>query len=253
MRSDGTVSDRTRAALDGLRAAGIALLLVTGRPPRWMHMIAVQTGHSGVALVANGAGVYDLTTEQLTRTDPLSPEAATEVAARITAVAPDAVLAGETGLSFYREAAYRSDYQDMPGTRIVERAAVTAQPLLKLLVRTPSHDADALLAAGREVVTEDLATLTHSSSGGLLEISAAGVSKASGLARAAASLGVTAAEVLAFGDMPNDLPMLGWAGRSYAVGNAHPEVAALATARTASNDDDGVALVLERLLRGQPV
>jgi hydroxymethylpyrimidine pyrophosphatase-like HAD family hydrolase len=51
--------------------------------------------------------------------------------------------------------------------------------------------------------------------------------------------------------MPNDLPMLEWAGRSYAVANAHPAVRAAAGAHTAANDDDGVALVLERLLAGR--
>jgi len=53
--------------------------------------------------------------------------------------------------------------------------------------------------------------------------------------------------VIAFGDMPNDVSMLAWAGRGIAVANAHPEVLAVADEVTASNDEDGVALVLERL------
>ena len=61
--------------------------------------------------------------------------------------------------------------------------------------------------------------------------------------------GIEAADVWAFGDMPNDLPMLSWAGRSYAVANAHPEVVAVATDRCASNDDDGVATVLAEALQ----
>jgi hydroxymethylpyrimidine pyrophosphatase-like HAD family hydrolase len=58
---------------------------------------------------------------------------------------------------------------------------------------------------------------------------------------------VTAAEVVAFGDMPNDLPMLAWAGRGVAVANAHPAVLAAADEVTDSNDDDGVATYLDRL------
>jgi hydroxymethylpyrimidine pyrophosphatase-like HAD family hydrolase len=54
--------------------------------------------------------------------------------------------------------------------------------------------------------------------------------------------------VVAFGDMPNDIPMLEWAGHAVAVANAHPDVLAVSREVTASNDDDGVALVLERLL-----
>ena len=54
--------------------------------------------------------------------------------------------------------------------------------------------------------------------------------------------------MLAFGDMPNDLAMLRWAGRAVAVANAHPDVVAAADEVTASNDEAGVARVLERLL-----
>jgi len=72
------------------------------------------------------------------------------------------------------------------------------------------------------------------------------VTKASGLAALAAEHGVEPGEVVAFGDMPNDLPMLAWAGHAVAVANAHPEVLAAADEVTAGNDADGVALVLER-------
>lgn len=56
------------------------------------------------------------------------------------------------------------------------------------------------------------------------------------------------AEVVAFGDMPNDVEMLSWAGTSYAMGNAHPDVIAAASGRTVANNEDGVALVIERIL-----
>jgi hydroxymethylpyrimidine pyrophosphatase-like HAD family hydrolase len=79
----------------------------------------------------------------------------------------------------------------------------------------------------------------------LVEISAAGVTKAF----AVASLGVPAGAAVAFGDMPNDVPMLEWAGLGVAVENAHPDAIAAADEVTASNDEDGVALVLERLAR----
>jgi hydroxymethylpyrimidine pyrophosphatase-like HAD family hydrolase len=92
------------------------------------------------------------------------------------------------------------------------------------------------------------AELAYSGGGGLAELLAPGVSKASALARWCAHQGIDAADVWAFGDMPNDLPMLRWAGRGHAVANAHPEVLATADAVVASNDDDGVARVLESLL-----
>ncbi|MND05632.1 putative phosphatase [compost metagenome] len=54
--------------------------------------------------------------------------------------------------------------------------------------------------------------------------------------------------MIAFGDAPNDLPMLRWAGRGIAVANAHPTVLAAVHEIAPSNEDDGVAVILERLL-----
>ncbi len=98
-------------------------------------------------------------------------------------------------------------------------------------------------------VVGDRANLAYSGAHGLAEITGPGVTKATGLARWAATLGVGAESVWAFGDMPNDLPMLRWAGRSYAVANAHPDVLTAATHRCPANSDDGVATVLESLTR----
>ena len=81
----------------------------------------------------------------------------------------------------------------------------------------------------------------------LLELSAAGVTKASTLARVCEHVGVGAGEVLAFGDMPNDTAMLSWAGRGYAVAGADPLAVAAADEVVPSNDDDGVARTLARV------
>jgi hypothetical protein len=107
--------------------------------------------------------------------------------------------------------------------------------------------ADVLLERARAACGH-LAEFSHSStSDTLLEISAAGVSKATALTRLCQERGIDRTDVVAFGDMPNDLPMLAWAGHAVAVANAHPDVRAAADEVTASNDELGVALVLERL------
>ena len=117
-----------------------------------------------------------------------------------------------------------------------------------MMVRHPSLTGDELLAHARELLP-GLAQLSHSSNADtLLEIGAPGVSKASGLAVLCERAGIEPADVVAFGDMPNDLAMLEWAGHSVAVANAHAEVMAIADEVTASNDESGVAQVLERLL-----
>ena len=83
---------------------------------------------------------------------------------------------------------------------------------------------------------------------GIVEILPLGLTKATGLSLAARRLGMKAADTIAFGDMPNDIPMFAWAGHSVAMANAHEELKAVADEVTLSNEEDGIAVVLERLL-----
>jgi hypothetical protein len=173
-----------------------------------------------------------------------------EVVRRLNAEIDQLAWAAEYGDGFGLEPEYQHHYDLGVGPTIAPVGQLIEAPAAKLLARHPSIDADTLLARAIDLAG-DLATFTHTtySGGGLLEISAHGVTKASGLTALAREHGISPAETIAFGDMPNDLPMLGWAGRSVAVANAHPAVRAMADETTESNDDDGVAIVLERLLQ----
>jgi Cof subfamily protein (haloacid dehalogenase superfamily) len=246
VRSDGTVSDRTRAAIAAVEEAGAAFVMVTGRPTRWMSAVAEQTGHHGVAVCANGALVYDLHTETVVRSYLLTTRAARDVVDALRGAIPGIAFAVERFTEgFAHEPAYRPRWDSTDPLTQAPVEQLLSSDVVKLLARHEELGSDELLAAARAAVGEG-ATLTHSSGDGLLEISAADVSKASGLASLADELGVAAQDAVAFGDMPNDLPMLVWAGLGVAVANAHPEVLDVADEVTASNDDDGVAQVLSR-------
>jgi Cof subfamily protein (haloacid dehalogenase superfamily) len=246
VRSDGTVSERTRAAIAAVEEAGAAFAMVTGRPTRWMKEVAEQTAHHGVAVCANGALVYDLHTETVVRSYLLSTSAARQVVEALRDAIPGIAFAVERfAEGFAHEPTYKPRWDSTDPLTQAPVEQLLSSDVVKLLARHEDLDSDELLAAARAAVGSG-ATLTHSSADGLLEISAADVSKASGLASLAEELGIGAAEVVAFGDMPNDLPMLAWAGHGVAVANAHPEVLAAADEVTASNDDDGVAEVLAR-------
>lgn len=246
VRSDGTVSDRTRAAMVAVEAAGATFVMVTGRPVRWMGRIADETGHRGLAVCANGALLYDLHTEQVVRSWLLSSVAAREVTESLRQALPGIAFAVERlHLGFAHEPEYRPRWDSTDPLTQGPVEQLLSDDVVKLLARHSELGSDELLAAARSAVPEG-AELTHSSSDGLLEISAVGVSKASGLATVCEGLRVQAADVVAFGDMPNDLPMLAWAGTGVAVANAHPEVLAAADEVTGSNDDDGVADYLSR-------
>ena len=249
LRSDLTVSARTRQVLARVERSGALFVMVTGRPPRWMAPVAEQTGHRGLAVCANGALVYDLHTERVVQSSLLTSGAAAEIVHALRRDVPGIAFAVEKAPvdgvpgGFARESAYIPRWDGEVDVEDLEQ--MLSGGAVKLLARQEELGSDELLAYARASVGAH-AECTHSSSDGLLEISAAGISKASGLAALAEQWEVEAQDAIAFGDMPNDLPMLAWAGRSVAMADAHPAVLAAVDEVTGGNDDDGVAQVLER-------
>lgn len=250
VHSDGSVTPRTRAALAAAEGAGVLVVFVTGRPLRWAREVFDHVGPHGLAVVSNGALVWDVAADVPRLERPIPAEVTATVAERLRAAVPDVLFATETVAGWSMEPSYRTHPADDGSGRAPRRVApigeLAAEPVLKLLGLCRGHDPDELVVVA-EAAVGDLVTVTHSSFP-LLEISAAGVTKASTLELLSAELGVVAEEVVAIGDMPNDLPMLAWAGTSYAMANAHPAVLDAADHVAGSNDDDGVAGVIEALL-----
>jgi hydroxymethylpyrimidine pyrophosphatase-like HAD family hydrolase len=151
---------------------------------------------------------------------------------------------------FGREPAYNPRWPAPADTEVARIETLLSAPAVKLMLRHHGFTADDLLGRALDLAA-GLGEFCHSNaSDPLLEISAPGVSKASTLARFCAGHGVEFHEVMAFGDMPNDVPMLNWAGHGVAVANAHADVLAAADEVTTGNDDAGVARVLERVFAG---
>ena len=258
LRTDGTVSERSRRALKAAADAGLLVAFVTGRPPRWLDVLVDETGHVGVAVGANGAVLYDMAAEEILAVHALEPALLADVGTDLRAAFPNVRFGVEYGHSFAAEAGYVHDWEinpaydrrgvPIPPPRVDDFAAITREPAVKLLAKDRAADADEFLAAAVDLIGER-ASVTHSSRIGLLEISAPGVTKATGLAELAVRHGIAAADVVAIGDMPNDVAMLSWAGHSYAVANAHPAARQAARETVGSNDDDAVAVLIERLLR----
>ena len=244
---DGSVSARTMAAFDRAIAEGVRVVFVTGRPPRWMSGVADVTGHRGVAICANGAFVYDMEFEAVTETFAIPPEAAQDASARLKEVLPHPAFAVESLDGFGHDAAYIPRW-DVDPLAVAPVEKLIDRPLAKLLVRDESLSGDEMLRRARPVLA-GLVEVTHSNVNDcLLEISALGVSKATTLAKLAADWGVAQPDVVAFGDMPNDLEMIQWAGRGYAMANSHPEVLTAADHIAPTIQEDGVAQIIEVLL-----
>lgn len=251
--TDELVSPRTRAAVAAVHAAGVPFVIATGRPPRWVPPVADQLDHRPLAVCANGAVLYDCATDTVLAAHLLDGELMRTIGALAERVLPGCGLAAErVGASAHDDATpqfvagptYVHAWLN-PDDVTVEPHLVLAAPAVKLLVRhTGMSSAD--MAAALVPELDGVVDLTWSTDDGLVEMSAPGVTKATGLARVAAELGIDAAGVIAFGDMPNDLPMLRWAGHGVAMANADPSVLAVADEVAAHHGDDGVAQVLER-------
>lgn len=244
---DGLCSGRSRAALAAVERSGIQVILVTARPPRWLHDLADLVGGHGLALCSNGAFVYDVRSRRVLEEHCMSPADVQELAVDLRNALPGIVFAVESSAGFGRERDYLDEL-----TTPEDIWALTIEELLdplpgKMLARCNKVPALNFHRVVDEVVG-DRAVVSYSGASGLAEISAAGVTKAAALQAWCVAQGIDSAEVIAFGDMPNDLPMLSWAGRSFGVANAHPDVLAMVDQVCASNDHDGVAEVLEKLL-----
>ena len=247
LRSDGTLSQRTRSALRAVEDAGITVVFVTARPPRWLDDLADAVGGHGHVICLNGACVYEVATRSVSQVYGFERTALSGLIARLRADIPGVTLGLERPSGAVYDPHYASTMDSLEtGIRAPVETALE-EPVGKLLARMPGRPDEEFIDSVARLVGAD-ALVAYSGAEGLAEMTAPGVTKAAALARWCARHDVDPEHVWAFGDMPNDLPMLRWAGRGIAVANAHPEVLAAATHTTKTNDDDGVAFALETLL-----
>jgi Cof subfamily protein (haloacid dehalogenase superfamily) len=251
---DGSVSEQNSAAVLAAQAVGIPVIFATGRPVRWLDVIKDLPGAHPTVIASNGAALYDLGAGELVERICIDPEAALAAVRTIREQVPDASFAFESGTRFGYEPSYGTwpadDGTDPALFSGPAEEVVYTEEFVKMLVQSPSVPPDRLLDRVREAVGRSL-TATHSQTRdfGLVEISAYGVSKASMLKRFAAQLGIDASRVAAFGDMPNDVDMLSWAGMSFVVANAHTALIDLDFRVVPGNDQSGVGKTIMELLR----
>ena len=248
LHTDGTVTDRTRRVLAALEERGVTVVFVTGRPIRWMQTLWHHVGDHGLAVCSNGGIVYDVPGRRVAQARTISREVGLEVAETLRAAVPGTTFAVERTESFGHEPEFRSQADRVPGfdPQVAPLPELFDGSVVKMLARheaLPPEDYWRLV----EAAVGHAVTTTWSSVGALVEMSAAGVTKASTLELLCAELGFAAEDVVAFGDMPNDVAMLEWAGTAYAMENAHPLAKAAADRVAPRNDEDGVAQVLEEL------
>ncbi|MGA8117019.1 MAG: HAD family hydrolase [Actinocatenispora sp.] len=244
--SSGAVSGRTAAAVRHAQDHGHVFVIATARPVRDTRPVAHALGGHPIAVCGNGSVVFDFGRDEIVSYRPLAHESVGGVLDALRTRFPGIRLGAECGLDLLLEEGF-----ELPPalSRDARRVGALAGDTRgghgfgKLMVQLDGA-ADGYHERVRELLTGYEVTV---SGGGFCEVMQGGVTKAAALELTAGRLGLSGGDAVAFGDMPNDLPVFAWSATSVAVANAHPTVLAAADEVTASNDEHGVARWLERL------
>ncbi len=246
---------RGAAALRRAADAGTIVVLLTGRPLRRVTALVDALDVRAVVACANGAVVYDLAADRLLALQPLDEGALRNIVATLDAALPGCALAVERCAAIDRaglggrllaEHGHELNWPSHERAAGISRRELLQHPAVKLLARHRDYTSHTLAQLAADVLGSTASVTCSNDGSGPIDISAPGVTKASALRLVAGSLGVAAEEVVAFGDMLNDVGMLRWAGHGVAMADAHPAALAAADEVTAGHDQDGVAVVLER-------
>ena len=239
---------RTLAALRRAREAGVRVIVVTGRMYRSIAPYLKEAGLEDPVVCYQGAVVAEADGAFL-RHVPIPLDVARE--------AIDAVTAEDVHLNAYvdddlyvaevtPEARAYADFQHIPLHPVGDLRTWLSQPPTKLVAvdeRTRIDELEQRLKprfAGRLYVSKSLPEF--------LEFASPDVNKASGLAFLADRLGFSREGTVALGDGENDVELVEWAGFGVAVANAHERVLAAADLVCPSDEDEGVAQVIEAYL-----
>lgn len=258
--SSGKIRPRVGAAITRAMEAGMLVTLATGRSYRQTQGIARKLQLTAPLVVSNGSVVMTPDAGQILLYRPLTCSLASKAirAIRSKGLSPHALCWAHTGPDLLYDEEPRLPRianplaQDPHRARQVDDLCDTVASLQPLRILTLDRSAAVVPVAGdisRSLGQPHGMLVSEETPGySLLEISSPGTSKATGLDHICTLSGIHPSEVVAIGDNLNDLEMLRFAGLGVAMGNAKVEVKAAADVVTAANDDDGVAVFLERRL-----
>lgn len=251
---DKTVSDRTREALGAAAAAGVVLVAATGRQLRHLPVDLGEL-HFHYAIGANGGIGVDLSQDSVLFAEHLDSDSLQALNDYLRRQVPEVRIAASREYGEYHlcEPGYLElipTTEIMPPnwrTETVPLAEVLSEPTIKVTLRHPTLTPARLL----EVVSGcGIAELSATISGApFVEIGAARATKAIALSQVCSRLGVPAAQVMAIGDSLNDIDMVQWAGRGFAMGNADPHLRNVATRFTTANTEDGFAEAVQNVMQ----
>ena len=257
INSQDRIIPRVRDVIVRAVQAGTEVALATGRPHRWIFPVLDQLPIRPVCVTSNGAVVYDSANDQVLATHALTPDTMAEVLElskeafhEVGGIAIGCERVGQSAFDpeeemFVISPGYLHTWEEQ-GYGVAPEHEVISQPAVKMILRHEQLTAPEMFDLVAPFIDPDVAHVTFSMNEGLLEVAAPGVTKALGVSTLATLHGINREDVIAFGDMPNDIEMLAWAGMGVAMGNARDSVKDVADFTTGTNDEGGLAQVLER-------
>lgn len=248
---DGHVSATTHDALANLRQLNIPIALATGRPLALGPLTLNEVGGADWMVCGNGSTLFQVSTGAMFRDNNLPIEIIEPAITSIRQQVPGIGLAIELSDAVIHEPGFDQRVPEPSQLPPVDDALAEwitdAKPVRRVMLYHDDYDSRlSELAQYVRAVIDDRCQVQE---GGLpfVDFSPAGDDKAAALQVLVDHLGIDASEVIAFGDGGNDVEMLEWAGVGVAMGNARPEVQAIADAVTEHVSDRGVAAYLEPL------
>jgi Cof subfamily protein (haloacid dehalogenase superfamily) len=258
---DGTLLDsqhrlrpRVAAAVWAVRAAGISVALATGKLLTSIRPLLATLALQGPQIVLNGAATIDSETDATLRFCPLADDARRHILAHVRAADAQVLISQFGRDAIYMDALDRqhpridifAEYGEGPPIFVPDVLALAQPPTAKILL-SGSHERLAALRAALASQLPPGVSMTTTTPD-FLEFFAVAAGKGQALAALRETLGLPREAILAVGDGENDVPLLREAGFAVAMANGAPATRAVANTIAPSNDEDGVAVVLETLL-----
>lgn len=261
--SNKTISEKTKKSLIQAQENGIKVILASGRPTRGMWHLAEELElhkFNGFLVSFNGARVTDCKTKEVLFDQTISAETSKAILEHLKSFTVIPMIYGDTHL--YVSDVYQNAVQTVDGVlNVVEyearmcRFLLCEQPDLAAFVEEPQNK---VLIAGDPLYLQDVYQSIHApfkdlttgafSTPFYFELTAKNIDKAFALNKVLEKQGIQAENVVSFGDGQNDRSIIEYAGMGVAMGNAMQEILHIADAITLSNDEDGIAVFLEKYL-----
>lgn len=247
------ITEKTKAALMAAQKRGIRLALASARPSPGLFKerdILRLQDYNGILMSYNGGRIVDAATGKVLFETSMDLAQTKQVLRRLEALPVTPIL--DDGVQFYvaDKNGYKVDYEcknnNMTCTEVGNLADFLSFAPIKILMSVQPEELAEVQKQIADFLPETLTVVQTAAF--YLEVIPKVINKGQGIRDICAVLGIDPSEVISFGDAANDIPMLREAGMGVAMGNAAEAVKAAANMVTLSNNDDGIAVALEKLL-----